>query len=118
MPPFGGPLEVLPRDRGQRIAFCHDVAAGVVGRLQVELEDLLGQRPVLLERDSERGAQRRALRAEEREVLLDPGHPALELGTPLALVHQAVAGEAGSPDERADRRDVRVDLDQPVELYR
>ena len=91
----------------------------VVGRLQVELVDLLVQRAVLVDGDGEHGAQRRSLRAEELEVLLDALDHAFELGAALVAVPvgQAVARELRAPEERADRRRVRlrVDLHQPVE---
>ena len=62
------------------------VAAGVVGGLQVQLLDLALERDVLLELEREHGAQRRALGAEELEVLLDVGDHAGELGAALVAV--------------------------------
>ena len=92
-------VEVQPRHERERLAALEHVRAGVVGGLQVQLLDLLVQRAVLVEGDGQHRAQRRALGAEQLEVLLDLGDDALELGAALVSVArgEAVAGELLRP---------------------
>ena len=77
---------------------ANDAALGVVGRLQVELLELLLERLVLLERHRQRRAHRDARRVEERELLLD-------------VVDDRAERQAQAPDEPDARRRVRLRLD-------
>ena len=120
--PLGRVVELEIRDERERLVAFEDVDAVVVGRLQVELVDLVVERAVLVDGDREHRAQRRALGAEQLEVLPDVGDDALELGAALVavLIGEVVARELGAPQERADRRRVRVrvDLHEAVERRR
>ena len=105
-------------DAAERLTLLNDVNASVIRRLLVDLGDLLGQRFVFLERDRERGAQRNALRAEQRESLADTFDDALESMPLLAAgcCVIALSRKLIAPREETDWRRMRsaVDLDQLI----